>query len=275
MPSKVFKSLTMLHVIRLAAAYGSISVPVAFVLKAAGNMQWLAQNFRHGRLHTPALWLAAERLRCRLSRTVADCPGLQTACEWWARTAAGGRLQPHRFIRALDIPSLSMVFDSEALTRGAEAVPGLATALPRDQHSRPVVAVLTDVSGGPDGAMGGCWRVPGESVTRAFYAPLSDSERAWPAICAKELLAVVTWLENFGGSFRGAVILFGTDNAGNVFAVNRISVAADDTVMAELMGRLMAAADACVLPGNGAYFSTHSLLVSWLNKQRSSSQVVS
>lgn len=243
MPSKHFKSLTMLHVLRLAIADGNIDVPVSFALKVAGNTQWLAQNFRLGRLHTPALWLAAERLRQRSIRHVAHCPGLLAACEWWAGQAAADRLVPHRFVRALDIPSIAVSFSLETVS--AEAALGVPRALRRPAAARPAMAVLTDAAGAEDGgALGGCWRDPSESLPQAFYAQQSPEQRAWRSICTKELLAIVLWLENFGRRYRGAVILFGTDNAGNVFTVNRLRVAADDAVMAELLGRLMAAADA-------------------------------
>jgi len=53
----------------------------------------------------------------------------------------------------------------------------------------------------------------------------------------------VTWVECFGGLYPGAVVLGGTDNAGNVFTVNRMQVNADDSIMAGLLSRLLAAAD--------------------------------
>jgi hypothetical protein len=108
------------------------------------------------------------------------------------------------------------------------------------------VAVLTDASGKEEGgAIGGCWWASTDAVTHAFYAKLSQDESDWSAICAKELLAQVTWLERFGQAYRGAVILFGTDNAGNVFTVNRLRVDAEDAVMTSLLSRFLAAADAC------------------------------
>jgi hypothetical protein len=243
MPSKLFKALTMLHALRLAIRDGRIDVPASFALKVAGNTQWLAQNFRFGRLHTPALWLAAERLKQRTARCVTQCPGLLTACEWWSDQAAADRLRPHRFVRTLDIPSISVSFSPDAIT--AEAALGVPWAQPHAGAARPVVAVLMDASGAEDGgAIGGCWRDPSEQLTQGFYALQTPVQRAWRAICAKELLALVLWLEHFGQRYRGAIVLFGTDNVGNVFTVNRLRVAADDAVMAELLGRLLAAADA-------------------------------
>jgi hypothetical protein len=41
-PSKLFKSLIMLHILRLAVERGDVDVPVSYALKAAGNVQWLA-----------------------------------------------------------------------------------------------------------------------------------------------------------------------------------------------------------------------------------------
>jgi hypothetical protein len=243
-PSKLFKALTMLHVLRGAIAAGRIDVPVSFALKAAGNMQWLAQNFRHGRLHTAALWLAAEQLRTRRVRHVRQCPGLAATCEWWAVEAAAGRLLPHRFMRALDIPSLSLSFSPVAPE--ARAVAAVPRAHPRARESRPVVAVLTDATGKDEGgAVAGCWRSESDVVVHAFHALMSPDQLAWRAICAKELLAQVTWLERFGPAYRGAVILFGTDNAGNVFTVNKLRVDAEDAIMAGLLSRLLAVADAC------------------------------
>ena len=243
MPSKLFKSLTMLHVLRLAVHHGNIEIPVSFALKVAGNAQWLAQNFRLGRLHTPALWQAAERLRTHRAHAATDCPGLHAACEWWAQAAARNLLRPHRFVRSLDIPSLLVALDTHALE--ATATPARPGAIPRLGAARWVVSVLTDASGEDEGgAIGGCWCVPGDYATHAFWVPLTPTERAWRAICAKELLAMVTWLERFGHLYRGAVVLFGTDNAGNVFTVNRLRLRAEDTIMAELLGRLLSAADA-------------------------------
>ena len=240
MPSKLFKSLTMLHVLRLAASCGRIDIPVSFALKAAGNVQWLAQNFRLGRLHTPALWSAAEQLRTLKHRRVSDCPGLRATCEWWAESAATGRLAPHAFIRALDLPSLRLSFDLGLA--GSDALAAVLLALTRPGSSRPVVTVLSDASGSC--AIAGCWRTLLQATTQSFYAPLTPEQLQWSAICAKELLAQVTWLERFGASHRGSLVLFGTDNAGNVFAVNRLRAEAGNTVMAALLARLLAAADA-------------------------------
>jgi hypothetical protein len=243
-PSKLFKSLIMLHILRLAVERGDVDVPVSYALKAAGNVQWLAQNFRIGRLYTPALWRAAELLRTGRAKTVTECPRLHETCCWWAKAASEGHLQPHRFVRAVDIPSLSLAWSPAS--SWAAAVAAVPHVYPRRGAGRPVVAVLTDAAGREDGgAIAGCWRSPDDTVTHAFYATLSQSESDWRAICAKELLAQVTWLERFGHAYRGAVILFGTDNAGNVFTVNRLRVDAEDSVMTALLARFLAAADAC------------------------------
>ena len=244
MPSKLFKALTMLHIVRLVVARGDIDVPVSFALKVAGNVQWLAQNFRLGRLYTPALWLAAEHLRTGQARRVTDCPRLLETCQWWAQAAAEGRLNPHRFVRALDIPSLSLSWS--LATPGATVVTAVPLAHSRPGATRPVVAVLTDAAGREEGgAIAGCWRSPADVATHAFYATLSAEENNWRAICTKELLAQVTWLERFGHCYHGAVVLFGTDNAGNVFTVNRLHADTEDVVMTALLARLLAAADAC------------------------------
>ena len=76
---------------------------------------------------------------------------------------------------------------------------------------------------------------------------LSPEQSAWPAICAKELLAIVLWLERFGACYRGSTVVFGTDNAGNVFTVNRLRVRWEDPIMMDLLTRLLAVADACDL----------------------------
>ena len=239
MPSKLFKALTMLHVMQLAVDDQSVTVPASFARKAAGNLQWLAQNFRLGRLHTPALWLAAELLCHQRPQPLASCPGLREACTWWASAAATNRLQPHRFVNALDIPSISLSFNLAAAGAGvAHAVP---IPLPHILGSRPVVAVLSDASGTI--GIGCCWRGPGDTVTHAFQMLLTADQRDWPSIGSKELLAIVTWLERFGALYKGAIVLFGTDNAGNVFCVNRLRVDAADAVTALLLSRLLAAAD--------------------------------
>jgi hypothetical protein len=107
-----------------------------------------------------------------------------------------------------------------------------------------VVALLHDASGElTAGAVGGCWRAEGDQLARAFYYQLSEEERAWPSIAPKELRALVEWLERFGSQYPGAVLLAGTDNAGNVFTVNRLRIDPADTVMASLLSRLLAAAD--------------------------------
>jgi len=239
MPSKLFKALTMLHVLLLAMDNSRVTVPVSFARKAAGNMQWLAQNFRLGRLHTPALWLAAELLQRIQPPTLEACPGLREACAWWAAAAAEDRLSPHRFVDALDIPALSMIFNP--FKDGAGVVHAIPLLSPRTPGRRSAIAVLTDASGKT--AVGGCWRVPGDETTHAFHALLTVEQQEWPSIGAKELLAIVTWLERFGALYRGSVVLFGTDNAGNVFCVNRLSVQATDTVSAGLLSRLLAVAD--------------------------------
>jgi hypothetical protein len=245
-PSKIFKTLTMLHVLlRCAQSAVAIAVPRSFALKAAGNAQWLGQNFRLGRLHTPALWLAAELLRNRSPPPLLSCPGLVAALQWWTATAAAGRLLPHRFVEAVDIPSLAVYF-TEATTRAALSGVAFALplALPHSGASRRVVALLHDASGELEhGAVGGCWRAQGEPSVSAFYYQLTPEERAWPSIAPKELRALVEWLERFGSMYEGAVLLAGTDNAGNVFTVNRLRVDASDAVMAGLLARLLASAD--------------------------------
>lgn len=244
MPSKLFKALTMMHVVRAAILDSRINVPVSFVLKMAGNMQWLAQNFRSGRLHTPSLWLAAERLRSRRARTVMECENLLETCEWWAAAAAGNRLRPHNFICSVDIPSISVSFDPTAIATGASAANGVPMPILRPTAHRPAVAVLTDAAGEEEGgAMGAIWRGVSDVVTHAFHAAFTPEQRAWRAICSKELLAIVTWLERFGRCYKGSVILFGTDNCSNVFTVNRLRTDVENKVMSELLSRLLAVAD--------------------------------
>ena len=132
------------------------------------------------------------------------------------------------------------------VAEGEAAAPATPHAFPRPGSARPAVAVLTDAAGAEDGgAMGGCWRGPGDEITHAFHATFTPEQCVWRAICAKELLTIVTWLERFGPCYRDAVVLFGTDNAGNVFSVNRLRVDADDTVMSGLLSRLLEVADAC------------------------------
>lgn len=250
LPSKIFKTLTMMHVLLRvsaseAAAAHSIAVPRSFALKAAGSGQWLAQNFRQGRLHTAALWLSAELLRKRSPPPLSRCPGLEEALLWWVTEAAAGRLQPHRFVKGLDIPLLSLGFVGSA---SLVADPGVVFSLPRpvahDGAARQVVALLHDASGElTAGAVGGCWRAEGDQTAQAFYYQLSEEERAWSSIAPKELRALVEWIERFGSRYIGAVLLAGTDNAGNVFTVNRLRVDPSDTVMAGLLSRLLAAAD--------------------------------
>ena len=246
-PTKLFKALTMLRVVSLAIEDGTIDVPVSFMLKVAGSMQWLAQNFRHGRLHTAALWVASERLRTRTARAVTDCPGLHSACTWWASQAAAGLLCPHRFVRAVDIPSLSIALSPAAVARDGAA---FATPLShrRSIGARHTVAALSDAAGPEEGsALGVIWRAEHDAITHAFHVVLSPEQSAWPAICAKELLAIVLWLERFGACYRGSTVVFGTDNAGNVFTVNRLRVRWEDPIMMDLLTRLLAVADACDL----------------------------
>ena len=246
LPSKIFKTLTMVHILLLVATLAlAVSIPRSFALKAAGNTQWLAQNFRLGRLHTSALWLTAELLRRSPSPALQSCPGLLDALQWWAAEAAAGRLQPHRFVEGLDIPSLTVYF-REATQFLAETgvVFGVPLPILSEVSTRQVIALLHDASGElTSGAVGGCWRAPGSAAIHAFYYQLSPEERGWPSIAPKELRALVEWIERFGHRYPGAVLLAGTDNAGNVFTVNRLRVSATDTVMTSLLSRLLAAAD--------------------------------
>ena len=80
-------------------------------------------------------------------------------------------------------------------------------------------------------------------MTQAFQVPLTPTQIDWPAICAKELLAIVLWIERFGHEHVGSILLCGTDNAGNVFTVNRLRVDASDLVMTDLLQRLLSACD--------------------------------
>jgi hypothetical protein len=106
-----------------------------------------------------------------------------------------------------------------------------------------MVALLSDAAGTT--ALGGVWRAAGNTTLHSFYHLLSDVERDWPSIALKELLAIVLWLEHMGRFYRGFSLLCGTDNIGNVFTVNHLRVAADDLPMAQLLERLITAADAC------------------------------
>ena len=92
-------------------------------------------------------------------------------------------------------------------------------------------------------AVGGCWCSP-DGQPQAFYAALTPEQQAWPAISSKELLALVLWIEHFGAQHRGALVLFGTDNAGNVFSVNKLRTNPEDPVSGSLLSRLLTAADA-------------------------------
>ena len=229
----------MLHVTRLCmAAPTRFLVPRSFILKMSGNMQWLAENFHAGRLHTPALWLAAELLRGYPTPLLNSCPGLAQSLSWWNDAASSARLIPHHFVSAIDIPSLVLSFGPSAFS--STAVPAVPIPVPRP-GSRPVVALLTDAAGTT--AVGGCWRSPGDTATQAFHALLTPEQLAWPAISPKELLGLVTFVESFGHEHEGAVLLAGNDNAGNVFVVNRLRINATDTVMTALMSRLLAACD--------------------------------
>ena len=109
--SKLLKSLTMLHAVRFCLSVswaGLRCVPRAFIEKLCGNAQWLAECFHLARLYTPALWYASNLLKSRPNATVDSCPGFAHALEWWATSAAAGNLLPHRFIRAIDIPSVCL-----------------------------------------------------------------------------------------------------------------------------------------------------------------------
>ena len=239
---KIFKTLTMIHFLILVAEEARsyrIIVPRSFVLKCAGSTQWLAEIFRSGRLHTPALWRAAELLRLRSPPSVSDLPNFVSTLQWWAEAASSGRLLPHRFIVALDIPSLDLFFDW--VSSASDVVPAVPVSLAQPSATRPVVSLLSDAAGGC--AVGGCWTCDRGGSVRAFFAPLSPEERAWPAIDAKELKALVVWLESFGHEHEGAVLLYGTDNAGNVFTINRLRVDASNTVTQKLLSRMLAAAD--------------------------------
>lgn len=246
LPSKIFKTLTMIHVLLLVASLALVvSIPRSFALKAAGNTQWLAQNFRLGRLHTSALWLSAELLRRAHAPSLQSCPGLLAALQWWVAEASAGRLQPHRFVEGLDIPTLAVYFNN-ATQLAAESGVAFGVPLPAPSAAalRQVIALLHDASGElTAGAVGGCWRVPGDTAIHAFYYQLTLEEREWSSIALKELRALVEWIERFGCHYPGAVLLAGTDNAGNVFTVNRLRVNAANTVMAGLLSRLLAAAD--------------------------------
>jgi hypothetical protein len=244
--AKLDQALTMLHAVRMIvmapAPVGDLctTIPRGFMLRTAGNLQWLAQNFRHGRLHTSGVWQATELLSRSAALSVVGRRDLAADASWWAEAASSGRLRSHRFVRGVDVPSLDVVIGA--------AVPGGAFAatpfpLPHPDGGRPIVAFLGDAAGGT--ALGGVWRAAGSGALHAFYHLFSEEERAWPSIALKELLAVVLWIEQFGRAYRGHFLLCGTDNFGNVYTVNRLRILAGDAVMAQLLERLIAAADAC------------------------------
>jgi hypothetical protein len=203
-------------------------------------MQWLAQNFRHGRLHTPGLWQAAESLARGPTIPPACRPRLLADASWWADAASSGRLRPHRYVRGVDVPSLDLALGA-AVSGGAFATTPIP--LPHPDGGRPIATLLSDTAGAT--ALGGIWRAAGSVTLHAFYHRLSQQQLDWPSIAPKELLAIVLWLEHFGHAYRGSLLLCGTDNFGIVFAVNRLRVAADDVIMAQLLGRLLSAADVC------------------------------
>jgi hypothetical protein len=79
--------------------------------------------------------------------------------------------------------------------------PRLSNRLPADQFATRIFVASGNEEGG---AIAGCWRSSVDAVTHAFHMLPSPEQRAWPAICAKELLAQVAWLERFGGAYKGS-----------------------------------------------------------------------
>lgn len=245
---KLAQALSMLHSVRRLLAVDPSSplfpsrvwFPLSFLQRLAGNLQWLAENFRQGRLFTPGVWRAVDLLQGAPFLPLHRCSGLAPCLDWWVVSAASNRLVPHRYVHGVDLPSL--VFVVGAVVRGGAfavtPIPG-----PSADGGRPMVAMLADTAGTT--ALGGIWRSCGSSLTHAFYAPLSEAQRAWPSIALKELLALVLWLEHFGRFYPGCLLLCGTDNFGNVYTANRLSVRAGDRLMLALLLRLLRAADAC------------------------------
>ena len=245
---KLAQALSMLHVVRLQLLSAPSSpihphrdvFPLSFLQRLAGNLQWLAENFRQGRLFTPGVWRAVDLLQSSLLLPLPRCPGLVASLDWWASAASLNHLRPHRYVHGIDVPSLSLSI-GVVVRGGAFAVTPLPS--PSSSDGRPTVALLTDTAGSR--ALGGIWRGPGSSFSHAFFARLSEAQLLWPSIALKELLAIVLWLEHFGRGYRGCLLLCGTDNIGNVFTANRLSVRPGDELMLELLLRLLRAADAC------------------------------
>lgn len=194
--AKLDQALCMLHTVRLLSAApasaGDVcaAIPRSFLLRTAGNLQWLAQNFRNGRLHTSGLWRATVPLPRGAMPPPEIRAGLLLDATWWADSAGSGRLRPHRYVRGVDVPSLALVL-GDAVAGGAFAATPFPS--PHPEGGRPTVAILSDAAGTT--ALGGVWRAAGSAVLQAFYHLLSAEERSWPSIALKELLAIVLWLE--------------------------------------------------------------------------------
>ena len=160
LPSRVFKGLFKLHINRLLSLLSTVRVdyPLSYLQKTAGIAQWLATNTRHARLYTSSLLRAAELVAIGRAPSEGELARLIATLSWWTKSAAAGRLIPHRFIRGIDIPSFTLV--TSHLARGADVAFSFPVPVTRDAHSRRAVFLLVDAAGLT--AVGGCWRSSGD-----------------------------------------------------------------------------------------------------------------
>ena len=152
--------------------------------------------------------------RAKLKRLVGKC-------SWLAAVIPGGRTYMQAFVRAVWATSNSVVVDEEFL-RDAE---WWITNAPRTRGSKiisrddpiSVVSVKSDASG--HGGYGYLHQHDGQ--WRAHFARFLPNRRRHADMTAKELLGLVSLVEQYAHTFTNRVVRFGCDNSSTCYSINK------------------------------------------------------
>jgi len=191
-------------------------LPAARAQKLAGRLQWIGDCSYGARLHIAPFHYAVHALgliRGRPSKghwVRTDTGGIPEAMAWWLDSARSGRLRGEHVVPAADLH----------IPVGSVSISGLTSGHIKDD----LLHVPSGAGGGPvgtssDAAGGDVDAFSAALGSLAVHGAFTADQRSW-SIDAKELYAIRCLLRAHGLELRGRVVVFGTDNAGNVYALN-------------------------------------------------------
>jgi len=210
----VYNALLELMVIRRLADHPDPRVrgiPLKRAQKLSGRLGFIADCTYGGRLHTAPFWFAAYQAeRDRTQWVSMTTGGVQDAMSWWLDSAKTGRLRGEHFVPSNDL----------LVPQGAVSLGELRAGDLRHDDDLAVGARGARYSTSRSDACGGDVDAFAATIDGyAVHGSFTSDQRSWH-IDTKELFAIWALLILFGGVLAGRTLAFGTDNAGNQYALN-------------------------------------------------------